>query len=103
MSDFMDLLNELDETPTTTGQLIRAFCKSFGITQRNIAELTGIKEPNVSAICNDKLSLTVENAKKIGAVLGVHPSVILFPETSYKKTKEIKEIEKKAKKLRKSI
>lgn len=102
MASFMDTLNDLDKSPTTTGSLIKAFCKNFGITQKEIAELTEIQESNLSAICNDKPGgvLTVENAKKIAAVLGVHPSVILFPNGEYEKTSELKSIEKKAIKLR---
>lgn len=102
MASFIDTLNKLDQSPTTTGALIKTFCKNFGITQREIAELTEIQESNLSAICNDKpsVALTVENAKKIAAVLGVHPSVILFPNGEYEKTSELKAIEKRANKLR---
>ncbi|MAF89802.1 MAG: hypothetical protein CL674_00910 [Bdellovibrionaceae bacterium] len=98
---FLDTLNDLDKSPTTTGSLIKAFCKNFNITQKKIAHLTGIQESNLSAICNDKPEavLTVDNAKRIAAVIGVHPSAILFPNGEYTKDKEIIRIEKAARKL----
>ena len=43
--------------------------------------------------------MTADNAKRIAAVIGVHPSAILFPNGEYTKDKEIIRIEKAARKL----
>ncbi len=95
----LDLLNELHPEPTTTGSLIRAIRKNFNITQKDIEELTGIKEPNLSAIENDKVELTKKTAEILGAALGMNPASLLFPEGTYEKSKEIKEIERRAAKM----
>ncbi|MBK9292927.1 MAG: helix-turn-helix transcriptional regulator [Oligoflexia bacterium] len=94
-----DLLNEIDPQEPTPGKLIRAIRKNFNLTLKEIQSLTGILEPNLSAIENDRMELTKKTAELIGAALGVHPSTLLFP-SGCKKTNEIKLIEKKSQALR---
>jgi len=94
--DFLRLLNEIDPAELTPGNLIRSIRKNFGLTLKEIEGLTGIKESNLSAIENDRLELTKHYAEILGAALGIHPSSLLFPNGYYKKSKEIREIERKS-------
>lgn len=98
--DFKDLLNELDPSELTPGKLIRSIRKNFDLTLKEIEGLTGIKEPNLSAIENDKMELTKKTAEIMAAALGVHPSTLLFPSGTFAKSRELKEIERKSMALR---
>lgn len=98
--DFRNLLDELDAADLTPGAVIRSIRRNFDLTLKEIEGLTGIKEPNLSAIENDRIELTKKTAEIIGAALGVHPSSLLFPKGTSKKSKELQEIERKSKALR---
>ena len=74
--NFFDLKLE----KATSGEIIKAFRKNFQITQKELAEVTGIAETNLSAIENNKIEIGVKRAVLIGAALGLDPSFILFPE-----------------------
>jgi transcriptional regulator with XRE-family HTH domain len=94
-----DLLNEIDPSPSTPGKTLRAFRKNFEITLKELEEVTGIKESNISALENDRTEMTSYYAEMFGAALGIHPSLLLYPEGWVKVTPELASIEKKAKKL----
>lgn len=94
--DFEKLINELDPTPQTSGKKIRAVRRYLGLTLKDVQELTGIIETNLSALENDKLEVTKKYAEVIGAALGVHPMDILYPDGYFHKDARILEIEKKA-------
>lgn len=98
--NFKDLLNEIDPSPLTSGKVIRAIRKNFKMTLKEIEQLTGIKEPNLSAIENDRMELTKHYAEILGAALGIHPSSLLFPDGYEIESKELKAIERKAEILR---
>src|SRR5262249_52503506 len=98
--NFKDLLNELDPSELTSGKLIRSIRKNFDLTLKEVEGLTGIKEPNLSALENDKMELTKKTAEIIAVALGVHPSSLLFPVGFFEKSKELKEIERKSVALR---
>jgi len=94
-----DILNEIDSSPPTPGKTLRAFRKNFGITLKDLEEVTGIKESNLSALENDRVEMTSYYAERLGAALGIHPSLFLYPEGWVKVTPELADIEKRAKKL----
>lgn len=96
---FRDLLSEIDETPESPGKTVRAIRKHLGLTLKDVEEITGIAESNLSSIENDKIDITKHYAEVLGVVLGLHPSSILYPNGTFKKDKGIKEIENKAKKF----
>lgn len=94
--DFFDLKTEL----ATSGEVIRAFRTNFHITQKELAQVTGIAETNLSAIENNKIELGVKRAVLIGVALGLDPAFILFPnggENLYKD--EVKLVKKASAKL----
>ena len=65
---------------------------------KDVEAISGIRETHLSALENDNYELTKKYAEKLGATLGVHPTVLLFPE-GYESSSELKAIEKRAKKL----
>ena len=98
--NFKDLLHEIDPSPLTSGKVMRAIRKNFKMTLKEIEQLTGIKEPNLSAIENDKMEITKHYAEILGAALGVHPSSLLFPGGYEIESKELKAIARKSQTLR---
>jgi len=98
-NDLKKLIKQLDKTPTTIGTMIRAFRHGRGFTLKQMEELTGVSETNLSSIENDKIDLGVKRSILIAAALGVMPEDILFPKGIWKKTAEYLKIEKKAKKM----
>ncbi len=95
----MKNLNFLFQTKTTAGKVIRAFRKNFNITQKEMADTIGISETNLSAIENDRREIGVDLATRFGAFLGIHPSLLLFPNGQEEALKEHKDIIAKAQKL----
>jgi len=98
MRNMRDILHEISPMPTASGELVRAIRQGFNITQEALAEVTGLQRSNLSALENGKLEMTVHYAEILGAALGIHPSTILFPNGYRKKSAEILEIEKRARK-----
>ncbi len=92
-------LNSFFIDKRTAGEIIRAFRKNFRITQKEMCEVIGITETNLSAIENGRREIGVDSATRIGAFLGIHPSLLLFPNGQDAEVKKHKDIIKKAKKL----
>lgn len=95
----MTELNNLFIKATTTGKMIKAFRTNFKITQKEMSEVVGISETNLSAIENDRREIGVELATRIGAFLGIHPSLLLFPNGQEAEVNKHKDIIRKAKRL----
>ena len=95
----MDLLNELDSDALTAGKVLRALRKGVELTLKDVEEITGVKEQNLSALENDRMEMTVHYAEMLAAALGVHPTEILFPNGKWEKTAQISAIERKARKI----
>ena len=85
------------EIQTTTGKIIKSFRKNFNITQKEIATAIGINESNMSAIENDKREIGIDLATRLGAFLGISPSILLFPNGQDEAIKQHKDIIKRAK------
>ena len=95
----MKELEELFLKPTTAGKMIRAFRTNFHVTQKEMSQVVGISETNLSAIENDRRDIGVELATRIGAFLGIHPSLLLFPNGQDAAINKHKDIIRKAKRL----
>ena len=50
-----------------------------GLSQNQLAALTGISQSTISGIEHDRVNLGVERAKVIGRALTCHPAVLVFP------------------------
>lgn len=77
--NFMDMLSNFFPDKMTSGQVIRSKRLAFGITLEEVAFATGISQSNLSNIENDKKSVGLVQATKIGLAIGLHPMTILFP------------------------
>ena len=96
MKNLSHLFNVKDNTP---GKIIRAFRTNFNITQKELCEIVGIHENNLSAIENNRRDIGAHTAKKIAAFFGIDPSSILFPNGAKDATREYQEIRRKADQL----
>lgn len=96
---FMDLLNELDPSTLTPGRMLRSFRKGLSLTLKEVEEITGVKEQNLSALENDRMEMSVYYAEILAAALGIHPTDILFPNGKWEKSKQVCEVEIKARKI----
>jgi transcriptional regulator with XRE-family HTH domain len=91
-----EILNEIDPKPTTAGDLIRSARKRFDLTQDEVCKLTNLKRENLSALENGRVEMSVHYAEIFGALFGLHPASILFPNGESEKTDELINIEKRA-------
>jgi transcriptional regulator with XRE-family HTH domain len=63
----------------SVGESVRIIRELQGLTQTELAQLTGIPQSTISAIENDKIAIGVERAKKLARALKCHPAVLVFP------------------------
>jgi transcriptional regulator with XRE-family HTH domain len=61
------------------GESVRIVRELQELSQRQLAELTGIPQATISAIENGRVNLGVERAKVLARALGCHPAVLVFP------------------------
>lgn len=99
--NMMDVLNELAPGKATSGELLRAFRQREQFSLKDLEEITGIAQSNLSSIENGKIALTQHYAEIFAVALRIHPMVILYPNGRFEKDKRLLEIEKKAAHLRK--
>ena len=63
----------------SVGESVRIIRELQGLSQNELADLTGIPQSTISAIENDRVQLGVERAKVLGRALQCHPAVLVFP------------------------
>lgn len=63
----------------SVGESVRIIRELQGLSQNQLAERTGIPQPTLSAIENDRVRLGVERAKVLARALKCHPAVLVFP------------------------
>jgi len=63
----------------SVGESVRIVRELQGLSQNQLAELTGIPQATISAIENNRVRLGVERAKALARALKCHPAVLLFP------------------------
>jgi transcriptional regulator with XRE-family HTH domain len=63
----------------TVGESVRILRELQGLTQNDMARLTGIPQSTISGIETDRINLGVERAKVIARALRCHPAVLVFP------------------------
>lgn len=76
MKDFNPAKRHIE---VTTGESVRILRVLQGLSQNDLAELTGIPQSTISAIENDRVRLGVERAKVLARALKCHPAVLVFP------------------------
>lgn len=97
----LDVLNDLVPESASAGEMLRALRKREGLTLEELAEITGLRDNNLSAIENGRIEMSQHYAEIFAAALDVHPMIFLYPNGKFEKTAELRKIEKRAAKFRK--
>ena len=63
----------------SVGESVRILRELQELSQSALAELSGIPQPTLSAIENDRVKLGVERAKVLAKALQCYPAVLVFP------------------------
>ncbi|MEW6076524.1 MAG: helix-turn-helix transcriptional regulator [Thermodesulfobacteriota bacterium] len=63
----------------SVGESVRIIRELQGLSQNDLAVVTGIPQSTISAIENDRIRLGVERAKVLARALKCHPAVLVFP------------------------
>lgn len=63
----------------SVGESVKIIRDLQGLSQNELAKLSGIPQSTISAIENDRVNLGVERAKTLARVLRYHPAVLVFP------------------------
>ena len=76
MKDFRPARKRVE---VSVGESVRVMRELQGLSQNQLAALSGIPQSTISAIENDRVRLGVERAKVLGRALKCHPGVLVFP------------------------
>ena len=76
MSDFKPAKRRID---VSVGESVRIIRELQGMSQNDLAKISGIPQSTISAIENDRINLGVERAKTLAKALRCHPAVLVFP------------------------
>ena len=76
MKDYKPAKKRID---VSVGESVRIIRELQGLSQNNLAKLSGIPQSTISAIENERINLGVERAKTLAVVLKCHPAVLVFP------------------------
>ena len=63
----------------TTGDMIKILREKNELSQNQLAEMTGLSQPTLSGLENNRITLGVERAKILAKALNAHPALFLFP------------------------
>lgn len=63
----------------SVGESVKIIRDLQGLSQNELAKMSGIPQSTISAIENDRVNLGVERAKTLARVLRCHPAVLVFP------------------------
>jgi transcriptional regulator with XRE-family HTH domain len=64
----------------TPGQMLKTLRELQGLSQQELAKMTGITQSNISSLETDARQIGRERALVLAKALKVHPAVILFPD-----------------------
>lgn len=76
MKDYSRAKKTID---VSVGESVRIIRELQGLSQNELADLSGIPQSTISAIENDRVQLGVERAKVLARALQCHPAVLVFP------------------------
>ena len=63
----------------SVGESVQILRELQEMRQNELSERTGIPQPTISAIENNRVNLGVERAKILARALKCHPAVLVFP------------------------
>jgi transcriptional regulator with XRE-family HTH domain len=76
MSEYRKAKRNIDVSP---GESVRIIRELQGLSQNELAVISGIPQSTISGIERDRIKLGVERAKQLGRALRCHPAVLVFP------------------------
>jgi transcriptional regulator with XRE-family HTH domain len=76
MSEYRQARKRID---VSVGESVKIIRDLQGLSQNELAKMSGIPQSTISAIENDRVNLGVERAKTLARVLRCHPAVLVFP------------------------
>lgn len=76
MNDYRKAKRDID---VSTGESVRILRELQGMSQNQLANVSGIPQSTISAIERDRINLGVERAKQLARALKCHPAVLVFP------------------------
>jgi len=77
--DVKDFRRARKTIDVSVGESVRIIRELQGLSQNELAALTGIPQSTISAIENDRINLGTERAKVLARALRCHPAVLVFP------------------------
>ena len=77
--DMKDFRRARKTVEVSVGESVRIIRELQGLSQNELAALTGIPQSTISAIENDRINLGTERAKVLARALRCHPAVLVFP------------------------
>ena len=78
--DKKDFVKATSHAVVTPGESLKMIRELQGYTQEQLAELSGIKQSNISALERNSAQFGRERCLKLAKALRVHPAVLLFPD-----------------------
>lgn len=75
-SDFIKAKVNINITP---GEMLKTLRELQGFSQKELSDITGISQSNISALESNIRNIGRERALVLAKALKVHPAVILFP------------------------
>lgn len=97
----INIIDRLVPESITSGELLRIFRQRENLSLKDLQLITGIAESNLSSIENGKILMTQHYAEIFAMALNIHPSVLLYPNGNFNKSKKLIEIQKRAQKYKK--
>lgn len=76
MKDFQKAKQRVE---VSVGESVRIVRELQGLSQNQLADLTGIPQSAISAIERDRINIGIERAKVLARALDCHPAVLVFP------------------------
>jgi len=76
MKEFRPARKRID---VSVGESVRLIRELQGLSQNQLAALSGISQATLSAIKNNRVRLGIERAKVFARALKCHPAVLVFP------------------------
>lgn len=62
----------------TPGKALKIYRELQGLSQNELAKLSGLKQGTISFLENDRITLGIDRAKMLASVLKVHPGLLAF-------------------------
>lgn len=78
--NYNDFIEAQVHTHVTLGEALRMLRELQDLSQNELAKITGISQPNISALENGSKQMGRNTALVLAKVLHVHPAVLLFPD-----------------------